>query len=136
MHNWESINIIYSKDHADGEGAKTGAETAAETAADLEETIEVSPKTVPKRQRTGDAIMCMIGEMRTTFKDALKTTDPLPLPKVTTPSEILAALELIPELAEVDMLRSYGKLILNERLFEALMELPMHLRKAWLLLLP
>ena len=80
--------------------------------------------------------MCMIGEMRTTFKDALKTTDPLPLPKVTTPSEILAALELIPELVEVDMLRSYGKLILNERLFEALMELPMHMRKAWLLLLP
>ncbi|KAF7081785.1 hypothetical protein CFC21_085690 [Triticum aestivum] len=129
---WEAISTIYSKDHADGEGAKTGAETAA----DLEETIEVSPETVPKRQRTGDAIMCMIGEMRTTFKDALKTTDPLPLPKVTTPSEILAALELIPELAEVDMLRSYGKLILNERLFEALMELPMHMRKAWLLLLP
>ena len=132
---WEAISTIYSKDHADGEGAKTGAETAAETAADLEETIEVSPETVPKRQRTGDAIMCMIGEMRTTFKDALKTTDPLPLPKVTTPSEILAALELIPELAEVDMLHSYGKLILNERLFEALMELPMHMRKAWLLLL-
>ncbi|XBI01889.1 hypothetical protein VPH35_130554 [Triticum aestivum] len=136
LEHWEAISTIYSKDHADGEGAKTGAETAAETAADLEETIEVSPKTVPKRQRTGDAIMCMIGEMRTTFKDALKTTDPLPLPKVTTPSEILAALELIPELAEVDMLHSYGKLILNERLFEALMELPMHMRKAWLLLLP
>jgi len=76
--------------------------------------------------------MCMIGEMRTTFKDALKTTGPLPLPKVTTSSEILAAREL----AEVDMLRSYGKLILNERLFETLMELPMHMRKDWLLLLP
>lgn len=61
---------------------------------------------VRKRQRTGDAIMCMIGEMRTTFKDALKTTDPLPLPKVTAPSKTLAALELIPELAEADMLRS------------------------------
>ncbi|XBJ19698.1 hypothetical protein VPH35_010641 [Triticum aestivum] len=132
LEHWKAISTIYSKDHADGEGAKT----AAETAADLEETIEVSPETVPKRQRTGDAIMCMIGETRTTFKDALKTTGPLPLPKVTTPSEILDALELIPELAEVDMLRSYRKLILNERLFEALMELPMHMRKAWLLLLP
>ena len=121
---WKAISTIYSKDHADGEGAKTGAETAAETAADLEETIEVSPETVPKRQRIGNSIMCIIGEMRTTFKDALKTTYPLPLPKVTTPSEILDALELIPELAEVDMLRSYRKLILNERLFEALMELP------------
>ena len=28
--NWESICIIYSKDHANGEGAKTGAEIAAE----------------------------------------------------------------------------------------------------------
>uniref|UniRef100_A0A3B6AV81 Uncharacterized protein n=1 Tax=Triticum aestivum TaxID=4565 RepID=A0A3B6AV81_WHEAT len=74
--------------------------------------------------------MCMVVEMRTNFKDALKTTEPLPLPKVTTPSEILAALELIPKLAEADMLCSYGKLILNERLFEALMELPMHMRKA------
>ena len=32
---WEAISTIYSKDHADGEGAKTGAETAAETVADL-----------------------------------------------------------------------------------------------------
>ena len=50
--------------------------------------------------------MYMIGEMRTTFKDALKTTDPLPLPKATTPSNILVALQLISDLAEADMLRS------------------------------
>ena len=76
---WEAISTIYSKDHADGEGAKTGAETAT----DLEEPIEISLEMVQKRQRTSDAIMCMIGEMRTTFKDALKTTDPLQLPKGT-----------------------------------------------------
>ncbi|KAF7007901.1 hypothetical protein CFC21_022785 [Triticum aestivum] len=73
--------------------------------------------------------------MRTTFKDVLRTTDPVPLPKATT-SEILAVVELIPELAEADMLRSYRKLILNERLPEALIELPMHMRTVWLLLLP
>uniref|UniRef100_R7W4R9 Myb/SANT-like domain-containing protein n=1 Tax=Aegilops tauschii TaxID=37682 RepID=R7W4R9_AEGTA len=128
----EAISTIYSKYHADGEGAKI----VAETTEDLEEPIEISPETVPKRQRIGNSIMCIIGEMRTTFKDALKTTDPLPLPKVTTPFEILPSLELIPELAEVDMLRSYGKLILYECLFEALMELPMQMRKAWLLLWP
>ncbi|KAE8820011.1 hypothetical protein D1007_01978 [Hordeum vulgare] len=123
---WEAISTIYSKDHADGEGAKTDGETVT----DLEESIETSPEMVRKRQRTRDSIMCMIGEMRTTFRDALKRTDPLPLPKVTTPSEILAALELIPELGESDMLHSYGKMNLNELLFEALMELPMHMRKA------
>lgn len=48
----------------------------------------------------------------------------------------LAALEMIQGLSRADMLRSYGKLILNERLFDALMELPMALRKAWLLMLP
>ncbi|KAI5008692.1 hypothetical protein ZWY2020_009740 [Hordeum vulgare] len=74
--------------------------------------------------------------MRTTFKDDLKTTDPLPFPKATPPSEILAALQLIPDFTQDDMLRSYGKLIMNERLFEALMELPMHMRKNWLLVLP
>ena len=30
MKNWESICIVYSKDHANGEGAKTGAEIVAE----------------------------------------------------------------------------------------------------------
>lgn len=130
---WESISIIYSKDHANGEGAMTGAETTADPEA---EPIEISPEVAPKRQRTCESIMCMIGEMRATFKDALKTTDPLPLPKATTPAAILAALQLIPDLAEPDMLRSYGKLILNERLFEALMELPMEMRKARLLVLP
>ncbi|KAM3278900.1 hypothetical protein ACQJBY_046286 [Aegilops geniculata] len=130
---WESISIIYSKDHANVEGAMTGAKTAVDLEA---EPIEISPEVAPKRQRTGESIMCMIGEMRATFKDALKTTDPLPLPKATTPAAILAALQLIPDLAEPDMLRSYGKLILNERLFEALMELPMEMRKAWLLVLP
>ncbi|KAF7033587.1 hypothetical protein CFC21_044671 [Triticum aestivum] len=74
--------------------------------------------------------------MSSTFKDALKTTDPLPLRKATAPSDILVALQLISNLAEVDMLRSYGKLILNERLFEALMQFPMKMRKTWLPLLP
>jgi len=77
----------------------------------------------------------MLGDMKTSFRDALKSTEPLPLPQVTPPAEILAALEQISDLARCDLLRAYGKLILNERLFQALMELPMDFRKEWLLTL-
>ncbi|OEL23392.1 hypothetical protein BAE44_0015589 [Dichanthelium oligosanthes] len=73
--------------------------------------------------------LCMLGDMMSSFDDALKSTKPLPLPHVTLPSEILAALQVIPDLARCDLLQSYGKLILNERLFQALMELPMDMGK-------
>uniref|UniRef100_A0A453JLQ1 Uncharacterized protein n=1 Tax=Aegilops tauschii subsp. strangulata TaxID=200361 RepID=A0A453JLQ1_AEGTS len=112
--NWEAILTIYSKDHATG---------------------DASPELPPKRQRTGDAILCMLGEMKGSFQDAMKSLEPLELPKVTPPLEILAALEKILDLARSDMLRAYGKLILSERLFQALMELPMEFRKEWLLML-
>ncbi|KAL6606671.1 hypothetical protein ACP70R_042324 [Stipagrostis hirtigluma subsp. patula] len=73
--------------------------------------------------------------MKTSFQDAMKSTEPIPLPQVTSPAEILAALEMIPNFGRSDLLRSYGKMILSERLFQALMELPMSFRKEWLLLL-
>ena len=41
----------------------------AENGAYPEEPIEISPEMAPKRARTGEAIMCMIEEMRTNFKD-------------------------------------------------------------------
>jgi hypothetical protein len=67
----------------------------------------------------------MLGDMKSSFNDALKSTKPLPLPHVTPPAEILATLEMIPDLSTRDMLKSYGKLILNERLYQALLELSM-----------
>ncbi|KAK3164295.1 hypothetical protein QOZ80_1AG0015470 [Eleusine coracana subsp. coracana] len=67
--------------------------------------------------------------MKTSFHDAMKSNEPLQLPQVTPPAEILAALEMIPDLARSSMLRYYRKLILSERLFQALMELPMAFRK-------
>jgi hypothetical protein len=73
--------------------------------------------------------------MKTSFTDALKSTEPLPLPQATPPAEILAAFEMIPDLARCDMLKSCGKLIPNERLFQPLMVLPMTMRKEWLLTL-
>uniref|UniRef100_A0A453N007 Uncharacterized protein n=1 Tax=Aegilops tauschii subsp. strangulata TaxID=200361 RepID=A0A453N007_AEGTS len=87
-----------------------------------------------KNKRTGDAILCLLGDMKGSFNDALKSLEPLPLPQVTPPAEILATLEMIPDLARGDILRSYGKLILSERLYQALLELPMNFRKEWLLM--
>jgi hypothetical protein len=69
--NWQAIQTIYSQDHATGVGARTAAKYVQE-----EETIvlEDSPDLPPKRQRTGEAILCMMGQMKTSFDDALKTT--------------------------------------------------------------
>ncbi|CAL4941229.1 unnamed protein product [Urochloa decumbens] len=130
--NWEAITTIYSKDHANGEGARTGAESAQLPAVEFE---EATPDIPQKRQRTGEAILSMLGDMRTSFQDALKANEPLPMPHATPPAQILATLEEIPDLARSDLLRSYGKLILSERLVQALMELPMDMRKEWLLML-
>jgi hypothetical protein len=81
-------------------------------------------------------IMCnMMGKMMTSFDESLKTTEPLPMPKVTPPTEIYDALKKL-SLEESDLLRAYGKLIINERLFEALKALPEEIKKPWLLSLP
>jgi hypothetical protein len=130
--NWDAISTIYSKDHANGEGAKTGAEAAEEPPI---EGTKTPPDLPQKRQRTGEAILCMLGNMKTSFGNALKSTEPIPLPQVTPPVEILAALEMIPDLARSDLLHCYGKLILSERLFQSLLQLPMELRKEWLVML-
>jgi len=99
--NWDALSTIYSSDHANGEGAKTGAESAQDS---LEQADDASPELPQKRQRTGDAILCMLGDMKTSFKDALKSTKPLPLPHVTPTAEIVAALQMIPKFARCDML--------------------------------
>ncbi|KAI4967501.1 hypothetical protein ZWY2020_025330 [Hordeum vulgare] len=73
--------------------------------------------------------------MKDSFHDATKSLEPLPMSRVTPPAEILATLEMITQVARADILRSYGKLILRERLYQALLELPMDFRKEWLLML-
>ena len=112
--NWDALSTIYSSDHANGEGDKTGAESAQDS---LEQADDVSPELPQKRQQTGDAILCMLGDMKTTFHDAMKSCEPLQMPQVTPPMDILSALEMIPDFVRSDMLRAYGKLILSERLF-------------------
>jgi hypothetical protein len=129
---WDAITTIYSKDHANGEGARTGVESAQIPTTQVDDD---SPEVPQKKQRTGEAILSMLGDMKSSFNDALKSTEPLPLPHVTPPAEILATLEMIPDFSTRYMLKSYGKLILNERLYQALLELSMAMRKDWLLIL-
>ncbi|KAJ1268597.1 hypothetical protein BS78_07G147400 [Paspalum vaginatum] len=116
--NWDSICAIYSKDHANGEDGNDDS----------------PPMLAPKKQRTGDAIVGMLTEMKTSFQEAMQSNAPIELPKKIAPSIIFAALKEIPDLARGDMLRSYGMLLSrDDRIFEALMELPMEMRKDWLL---
>jgi hypothetical protein len=141
VRNWDAIQIIYSKDHATGAGARTATETVEDdhaTGAGGSSTPapEASPEVPKKRQRTSEAILCMMGEMRTSFDEALKATEPLSMPKVTPPAEILDALKKVPELEDADIITAYQKLTINERVFEAFMALPMNFRKTYLLTLP
>jgi hypothetical protein len=71
----------------------------------------------PKRPSTSEAILCMLGDMKTIFDDALKSTKQLQMPQVTSLSVIFATLEAIPDMSQTDKLRVYGKLILSERLY-------------------
>ena len=145
MKNWQSISTIYSKDIATGIGARTGGECAQVGSSSVPQVGEddgETPELPKKKQRTADAIMSMVGELRMTFQEALSSTVQLPpppppsAPKVTPSSEILVELKKIPDLVGNDLLIAYAKVTANERTFESLMALPMEMRKAWLMTLP
>ena len=108
------------------------------------EANDTSPEAVgpsPKRPRTGEAIMCMLGSMKTSFDDAMKSTEPLQQLQVTPPSVMLATIEAVPEMSKTEQLRAYAKLTISELLFRSLLELSVDARKVdarkeWLLMLP
>jgi hypothetical protein len=77
----------------------------------------------------------MLGDMKSSFADALKSTEPLQIPQVTSPLVILSTLEAIHDMSQTDKLQAYGKLILSDRILHALLELPMGVRKELLLML-
>lgn len=67
--NWDAICTIYSKDHANGEGAKTGTESGQDVVNDSPTNAnENSPVLAPKKQRTGDAIMGVLTDMKLHFR--------------------------------------------------------------------
>ncbi|XP_025791991.1 uncharacterized protein LOC112873188 [Panicum hallii] len=99
--NWYAISTIYSKDHANGQDAQTGAESAQVLPEQVDDALPDLPQ---KKQRTGETILSILGDMKTSFNDSLKSTEPLSMPSVTSPAEILATLQMVPDLARSDML--------------------------------
>ncbi|XP_014757810.1 uncharacterized protein LOC106866692 [Brachypodium distachyon] len=89
IHNWHEICIVYSKDKANGEGAMTGNETEVDATAQENDMSPGIVEPAPKRQRASEALLCMVGEMKTSFNDALKTTQPLTIPQGPPTSEML-----------------------------------------------
>jgi hypothetical protein len=73
--NWDAISTIYSTDHANSEGAKIGDEATQDSP---EQADDASPDLPQKRQRIEDAILCMLGDMMTSFNDALKSSTSAP----------------------------------------------------------
>lgn len=158
--NWDSISLIFSRDHtATSEDVSTGAENGQEMAVKGDEYVhEITPSspstsepisqdcrgpptlTQPnqqgrrKRLRTNDALFCMSGEIKNSFKISIKSNEPPEEPKNASPKEIFAALQEIPNLVRDDLLRAYCILTSNDRKFESLLALPMDMRKDWLLM--
>lgn len=143
--NKDGINL--SKDHAVRDGAGSSGQSSQEAAAEVvyENGGEGSPNlpsTQPelegnkkvKRRRTDDAVLSLLGEIKSTLQASFRSAEPVLVPKATSPREILEALKQIPDLTRADFLRAYGSLIRDDRQFESLMVLPVDMRKDWLLM--
>jgi hypothetical protein len=77
------------------------------------EANDTSPEAVGpslKRPRTGEAIMCMLGSLKTYFDDSMKSTEPLQQPQITPPSVMLATMEAVPDMYGTEQLQAYAKL--------------------------
>ncbi|XP_066385806.1 uncharacterized protein [Miscanthus floridulus] len=113
--NWDAISTIYSKDHATSQAARTGVESAQEMANGTDPNSNegsLESPTVPsqlgKRPRTGETLVSLFGDIKASFDSAMKSTEPVELPKATSPREIFKALDKISDLGCDDYLRAYG----------------------------
>ncbi|KAG8076582.1 hypothetical protein GUJ93_ZPchr0006g40605 [Zizania palustris] len=109
--NWDAIGTIYSKDHATGQAARTSVECAQEMANGTdqnsnEDSLEspTMPSELGKRPRTGETLVSLLGDIKASFDSAMKSIEPVELPKATSPCEIIEALDKIPELGRDDYL--------------------------------
>ncbi|KAL6656717.1 hypothetical protein ACP70R_004497 [Stipagrostis hirtigluma subsp. patula] len=158
--NWDAISLIFSRDHAAtsedvSTGAENGQEMARKVPEDVHEVTANSPSTSApssqdhggrpvltqqiqqgrrKKFRTNDALFCMSGEIKNSFQISIRSNEPLEESKSSSPKEIFAVLQEIPNLARDDLLRAYCILTSNDRKFEALVALPLDMRKDWLLM--
>ncbi|KAF8669193.1 hypothetical protein HU200_051523 [Digitaria exilis] len=158
--NWDAISLIFSRDHAAtsedvSAGAENGQDVAMKVAEDFHGHTSSSPSTsgpnsqyhpAPpmltqsnkqgrmKRFRTKDALFCMSGDIKNSFRISMKSNETQEEPKSACPKEIFAVLQSIPNLARDDLLRAYCILTSSDRKFECLLALPMDMRKDWLLM--
>lgn len=142
---WDSISLVFSKDHATGTGARTAGESAAEMAAENVNNISTDSAATSstqtgeeqkrKRYRSDDSIASMLGEKLDNFTSAYKAdiAQVAPPEKPSSPEEILDALNAIVGLDDDGLLAAYDILIADDRKFKALMVLPERMKKKWIL---
>ncbi|KAK1644551.1 hypothetical protein QYE76_062356 [Lolium multiflorum] len=98
--NKDAVNL--SKDQAIRDGARSGGQSSQEAAAGVacENDGEGSPSLPStqlgpegnhkaKRPRTDDAVLSLLGEIKSTFQASFKAAEPVQVPKATSPQEIL-----------------------------------------------
>lgn len=128
---WNSISLVFGKDHANGDAAKTAAESSKEMS--QEETMSKEPTLSStsslKRQRSGYSFTSMMADKLDKFTEALKED----APKVPTSKEILNTLDEVDGLDQDILLDLFDILTGNPRKYESLLVLPVTMRKRWLL---
>ncbi|XBI09241.1 hypothetical protein VPH35_136840 [Triticum aestivum] len=131
---WDSISLVFSKDHATGIGARTAAESVAEMAAENVNNVNIE-SAKKKRYRSDDSIASILGEKLDNFTSAYKAdiAQVVPRDKPSSPKEILDALNAIAGLDDDDLLAAYDILIADDRKFKALMALPERMKNKWIL---
>jgi hypothetical protein len=130
---WDSITLVYCKDHANGEAGRTAAESSKEMSKELDNNKEPagssSNSSSHKRQRSSDSFNSMLAEKLDMFVVALKDDGP----KLPSSAEVLDALEGIEGLDEDTQLDLYDILTADACKFESMMALPPERRRRWLL---
>lgn len=130
---WDSISLVYGKDRANGEAARTASESSKEMAREESSIKDHSTSAASlKRQRSDrsdDSFTSMMAEKFDKFTDAFKNDEP----KGPSSKEILATLDEVEGLDSDTELELYDILTADARKYESLLALPMRRRKRWLL---
>jgi hypothetical protein len=130
---WDSISLVYCKDHANGEAARTAAKSSKEMDKELDNNKDPAGTSMNsgshKRQRSSDSLNSMLAEKLDMFAAALKDDGP----KLPSSAKVLDTLEDVEELDEGTQLDLYDILTADVRKFESMMALPPERRRRWLL---
>uniref|UniRef100_A0ACD5WT76 Uncharacterized protein n=1 Tax=Avena sativa TaxID=4498 RepID=A0ACD5WT76_AVESA len=104
------ISTLYSRDRATGAGARTANESAAEMAEenanttantkDANSSTQADEDRPKKRYRSDDSTATMLGDKLDNFTAVFKADAPEPPPKLTSPEEIWAVLDGIPNIED------------------------------------